>query len=106
MFLRGPEDGNFTYQFHSISWPSLKSLKDRLVHPNAEAFSEKHGGTLTLLGVLVNNGSLWTLLHFYDYELCCFTFQDYHISLTLKEYSHFLKITEHIFFTVPHEPNF
>ena len=77
----------------SSSWPSLKSLKDRLVRSNAEIFIERHGGALTLI-------------QFYDYELHYFTFQDYQIVPTLDEYSHLFKITEHILVVILNEHDF
>ena len=97
MFSRGPEDTivliSAAQVFHSSSWPSLKSLKDHLVHHNVEVLSEIHGGVLTLL-------------QFYDYELHCSTSQDHQITPTAKEYSHLFKITDHIFVSVLNEPYF
>ena len=83
-----------TQVFQSSSWPSLKSLKDRLVLSNAKKdLIRKHDGALTLL-------------QFYNHELHCFTSQDHQIVPTLEKYSRLFKIIEHTLVTSPNMHDF
>ena len=97
MVPRGPRGTivriSATQAFRSSSWPSLKSLKDRLIRPNAKIIIGRHGGALTLL-------------HFYDYELHCFTLQDYQIVPTPEKYSRLFMIIEHTLVASPNEHDF
>ena len=52
------------------------------------------------------HGGALTLLKFYDYELHCFTFQDYQIVLTPEKYSRLFKIIEHTLVASPNEHDF
>lgn len=44
------------------------------------------------MGYDINTTFIHTLMQFYDPPLRCFTFQDYHLTPTLEEYSHILGI--------------
>jgi len=63
----------------------LRELRSQVA--NQEGFHAHHGRLLSILKIDVENGSLETLVQFYDLVYHFFTFLDYQLVPTLEEYS-------------------
>src|SRR3954467_5306690 len=73
------------YTFKSLEVEELRNLGSLIV--DQDKFYSKYGILLYLLGTNMEEGILSTLTHFYDSLYHCFTFPDYQLFPTLKEYS-------------------
>ncbi|RDX71857.1 hypothetical protein CR513_48737, partial [Mucuna pruriens] len=73
--------------------PDLQSLRlwgSHLKGQWCRTFEGRHDNQLSLLDVEVQLGALSTLTQYYDPPLKCFTFRDFQLAPTLKEYERLL----------------
>ena len=68
----------FSYQIPTIDVSELKRLSFYLKSDVLNNFNKNYGNLLLVLNTPVDLMALITLFQFYDKELRCFTFQDYH----------------------------
>ena len=73
---------------YSLINPKLDELR-KLVSSIADpiGFKNRYGALISLLTVRMEEGLLLTLVQFYDPDYHCFTFPDYQLLPSLKEYS-------------------
>ncbi|RDY12895.1 hypothetical protein CR513_02251, partial [Mucuna pruriens] len=69
---------------------SLRNLGSRMKGVQQKAFTGKYGRILGLLEIDVKVGALTTLAQFYDPPVRCFTFKDFQLTPTLKEFDQIL----------------
>ncbi|XP_058750903.1 uncharacterized protein LOC131623923 [Vicia villosa] len=82
----------FSCSFYREDITPLVRLSTRVTGQNLDEFRKTYGHILLMLTTRIDEWGLYTLLQFYDSELCCFTFQDYQLAPTLEEYAHILQI--------------
>lgn len=68
--------------------PDLSLLQDLAARVEDLYGFNKYGNLLSLIKVKVDSMALRVLSHFYGPTYHCFTFPDYQLSLTLKEFAH------------------
>ena len=78
------------YNFRCPDLKELRKLASFVLDPLD--FKQHHGKLLCILSTDVVEGILNVLVQFYDPLYRCFTFPDYQLVPTLKEYAHLLGI--------------
>ncbi|XP_050894891.1 uncharacterized protein LOC127101500 [Lathyrus oleraceus] len=79
-----------THQFR-FKCPKLKELRKLgSLRACPSDFKDRYGRILTMLSTNVEDGVLNTVVQFYDSAHRCFTFPDYHLAPTLKEYFYYI----------------
>lgn len=69
--------------------PYLSRLQDLAARlEDLDAFKNKFSNLLSFMKVKVDSMALRVLSYFYDPTYHCFTFPDYQLSLTLKEFAY------------------
>ncbi|XP_058726161.1 uncharacterized protein LOC131597482 [Vicia villosa] len=80
------------YKIPTTNVSELKRLSSHLTGNVFQNFNISYDNLLSILKTSFDLMALITLLQFYDQKLCYFTFQDYQLVPTLKEYSYLINI--------------
>lgn len=83
-------------QKYTSKSPKLEYLRElEYLVVNPKDFKGRYGRLLPLLNTNMMEGILATLVQFYDPFYLCFTFLDYQLVPTLKEFSHLIGLPIH-----------
>lgn len=83
----------FSFKYKEPQINSLKALSSKVTPLKRNTFQDANGNILELLTEKVDMGAITTLAQYYDIPLHSFTFSDFQLAPTLKEFERILDRT-------------